>query len=76
MLEANHLAAFSGAGIGSEPGLTNLGGPLGVWTRQAKGLPEISERDALDNSHIYLQGTSRTWGSVPGNLSPIKQVVA
>lgn len=40
MLEVKHLVVFTGAGISMESGLPDSRGPDGIWTRQARGLPQ------------------------------------
>ena len=40
IFEAKHLVVFTGAGISTESGLPDFRGPDGIWTRQARGLPQ------------------------------------
>jgi len=42
MFEAQSIVVFTGAGISTESGLPDFRGPDGIWTRQAKGLPQKS----------------------------------
>jgi NAD-dependent SIR2 family protein deacetylase len=39
MFEAKNIVFLTGAGISTESGLPDFGGPDGIWTRQDKGLP-------------------------------------
>ncbi len=39
MFEAENIVFLTGAGISTESGLPDFGGPDGIWTRQGKGLP-------------------------------------
>jgi NAD-dependent SIR2 family protein deacetylase len=62
--KAEHLVAFTGAGISTDSGIPDYRGPDGVWTRRDKGLPppawRVGPGGARPNaSHLALAELDR-----------------
>jgi NAD-dependent deacetylase len=64
IVAAQHVVAFTGAGISTDSGIPDFRGPDGVWTRRDKGLPpprwKVAGNQIRPNpSHLALAGLQR-----------------